>query len=165
MKMLTLAILLMSFPWVTQAKGGHFSHDDYERGHNSTFWHDVQYRQHRQESRIARGIDKGQLTRKEVKKLHREQKHVAKQIKHLRRHHYLSRSDKRSVMEHLDHVSKKIKRLKHNDRYAHTKRVDRHRYDYYQPRPAYNKHKNTYRNEGYISRANSNYSTGFYFRF
>jgi hypothetical protein len=166
MKMLALAILLMSFPWASHAEGWkHSKHrDHYQRGHNNSyFWQDVQQRQHRQDLRIEKGIHKGQLTHREVKKLRREQKHIAKQIRHMSRHHYISRADKRSVFEHLDYVSKKIRILKHNDRYAHKGRYNhrKHKHNY----QSYTDNQSYYTNDNMLTKANTNYSTDFYFRF
>ncbi len=163
MKMLALAIILMSFPWASHAEEWeHSEHRD--RGYNNSyFWQDVQRRQHRQDSRIERGVHKGQLTHREVKKLRREQRRVAKQIRHISRRHYLSHADKRCVMEYLDYVSEKIRILKHNDRYAHRGRYDDREYKHnYQ---SYTDNQSYYTNDNMLTRANTDYSAGFYFRF
>ncbi|MCK4841763.1 MAG: hypothetical protein KAT04_07745 [Methylococcales bacterium] len=163
MKKLTLVLVLMFIPLVSYAqRGEHYDqHNYYQRGHNnSSFWHKVDRRQHKQESRIERGIDKGQLTRREVRKLHREQKHVAKQLRRYRHSHYLSRRDKRSVMEHLDYVSEKITDFKHNDRYARNYRHHDHQRDVHAQRvPVYQA------NESHVSWAGNGYSAGIHFRF
>lgn len=158
MKMLTIVIALMFTPFVAHAEwNNHFKHRDHERRQNhSPFWRDVEQRQNRQASRIERGIDKGQLTRREVRKLRREQKHVAKQLRYLRRHNYLSRRDKRDVMEHLDYVSNKIRSMKHNERYAQRGKYNKHNRHV---------HVDNNRHDRYLSWANNASSAGIYFRF
>jgi len=161
MKMLTIVMVLMFTPFVSHAEwNNHFKHNNHERKHNNSFfWQDVERRQYRQESRIDKGIEKGQLTRREVRKLHKEQKHVAKQIRHIRRDNRLSRGDRREVMEHLDYVSDKIRSLKHNQRYAHRKNHNK------KVNQGYSNNRNSYRNDRYLSWANNASSAGIYFRF
>lgn len=163
MKMLSLIVVLMLVPFVSHAEwNNHFKHRNHEHKHNNSyFWQGIEHRQYRQKSRIDRGIDKGQLTRREIKKLRREQKHVAKQVRHMKRHHHLSRRDKREVMEHLDFVSDKIRTLKHNNHYARKNRRNNHNHNIYSH---VNDHR-TYRNDRYLSWANNDASAGVYFRF
>lgn len=159
MKMLALAILLISFPWIGHAKGwDHFNQDRYyQHGHDSSsFWQDVERRRHRQHIRIDRGIEKGQLTRREVRKLARERKHVARQIKRFKHHRHMSYANKQSVLRHMDQYSDQIAHLKHNDRYV---RRDRHNHR------AYSDHNNHYRNDRRLSRISNDYSSGLYLRF
>jgi len=155
----------MLIPFVSHAEwSGHSKHRNHEHKHNNSyFWQDIEHRQYKQDSRIERGIEKGQLTRREAKKLHREQRHVAKQIKHLKRHNHISRSDKREVVEHLDYVSQKIRALKHNQHYAHRdshnhKKQQRHTY-------SNDKRRDYYGNNRMLSWANDVASAGLYFRF
>jgi len=157
MKMLALAILLISFPWVGHAKGWGNSNHDSHRHQSYGFWQDVEKRRHKQQKRIDRGIEKGQLTRREIKALARELKHVSRQIKHYRRHRNMSYANKKSVMKHMDHYSGQIAHLKHNDRYV---RRDRHNHQIYKH---YNN--NDYRNDRRLSWVSNDYSSGFYFRF
>jgi len=165
MKMLTMVVVLMFTPFVSHAEwNNHYKHDNHERGrNNSSFWQNVEHRQFRQETRIERGIKKGQLTRREARKLHREQKHVAKQIRHLRRHKYLNKRDRREVVEHLDYVSEKIRALKHNRHYAKQHNHGRRK----QNRHVYSNdnNRNYYGNNSLLSWANNDSSAGIYFRF
>jgi hypothetical protein len=129
MKMLALAILLISFPWVAHASGRGYSNQErhYHHGYDRrSFWQDVEQRKHRQHIRIDRGIEKGQLTRREIKTLAREQRHVAKQIKHFKHHRHMSHANKKSVMRHMNHYSDQIARLKHNDHYVRRGRHNHH---------------------------------------
>lgn len=49
---------------------GHSKHRNNEQRHNNSyFWQDVEHRQYRQQARIDRGIEQGQLTRREIKKI------------------------------------------------------------------------------------------------
>ena len=151
----------MIIPFTSQAeRSHHFKHRHTEQKHNNSyFWQDVERRQHKQERRIERGVDKGQLTRREAKKLHREQRHVAKQIRRLARYNYISRQDKRDVMEHLDYVSEKIRILKHNQNYVHRKA---YRYEK-STRHIGSNHRD--RNDRYVSFMNEDLRAGIYFRF
>jgi len=164
MKKLTLIIVLMLIPFTSHAEWkGHSKHRNHEHRHNSSyFWQDVEHRQYKQESRIERGINKGQLTRREAKQLHREQKHVAKQIRHLKRHNYISHRDKREVKEHLDYVSQKIRALKHNQHYVHR---DNYNHKKQQRRVHSNNNRDYYGNNNMLSWANDVASAGIYFRF
>ena len=157
MKMLALAILLMSFPWAGHAKGrGNDNHEShYHQGYG--FWQDVEKRRYKQQMRIDKGIEKGLLTRREIKVLAREQRHVAKQIKHYSRHRYMSYANKKSVMRHMDQYSDQIAHLKHNNRYV---RRDRHNHRSYR-----HHNNNDYRDDGRLSWVNNDYSAGLYFRF
>lgn len=153
MNKVTLIMVLMLIPFAGHAEwNGHSKHRNNEQRHNNSyFWQDVERRQYKQQSRIDRGIDKGQLTRREIKKLRREQKHVAKQIRHMKRHNYLSRRAKSEVMERLDFVSEKIRALKHNE--------------YYVRRGRFSNDNRNYRADRYLSWANNDSSAGIYFRF
>lgn len=163
MKKLAMIIVLIGVAFGCQAKSrDHFRHGYYEHEqgyNNSTFWNEVSERCDRQSYRIAKGIDKGQLTRREAKKLRREQKHVAKQIRHFKRHQYISFKNKRNVMEHLDYLSEKIRSLKHNDRYEYHNHKSSHQ-EYGRRSHGYNNWNNRI-----FSTANSDYSAGIYFRF
>jgi hypothetical protein len=157
MKMLALAILLMSFPWIGNAKGWGGGHHDSHYHQSYGFWQDVEKRRYRQHIRIDKGIENGRLTRREIKALAREQKHITKQIKHYKHHRNMSYADKKSVMRHIDHYSEQIADLKHNDHFA---RRDRHNHR------AYRHHNNNdYRNDRRLSWVSNDYSAGLYFRF
>ena len=157
MKMLALAILLISFPWVGHAKGWGNSHHDSHNHQGYGFWQNVEKRSYRQHRRIDKGIEKGQLTRREAKALAREQKHIAKQIKHYKRHRYMSYANKKSVIRHMDHYSDQIAHLKHNNRYVRRDRHNHHEYRHH--------NNNDYRNDRRLSWVSDDYSAGLYFRF
>ncbi len=160
MKMLTAVLVLMLMPYIAHAERGHkFGHRN-QQFNKSYFWQDVERRQYRQGIRIERGIESGQLTRREARRLKREQRHVAKQVRHMQRHSYLSQKAKWEIMEHLDYVSEKIRDLKHNRRYAHRRNYGDHDHNRYT-------HANDYsgsNNDGAIW-TNSGGSAGVYFRF
>lgn len=114
MKMLTLSIILVTFPCLSHATGY------YVRGYDDdSFWQAVEDQQCRQSDLIASGVKSGQLTRREIKKLRREQKHVARQIKQFRRHRHFGYEYQRELLQHLDYVSEQISHLKHNNDYNH----------------------------------------------
>ena len=157
MKMLTLAILLLSFPLLSNARDGRYYDHDYHGQDDSHFWKMVEKRQHKQHRRIDRGIEHGQLTPREVKRLERRQQCLADEIRHLRHHDYINYSNRRRIVDQLDHVSRKIHKLKHNRRNVHY--VNNHHFDrYYKRQPEY-------RNNRDLSLAENNYSAGLYFRF
>lgn len=161
MKVLALAVILMSFPFAIQAKSWDHSrhnhdHRDYQK---SSFWEQVEQRQYRQHSRIDRGVEEGRLTKREAKKLRREEKHVRKQIKHYKRHHYqVNYEGRRDIMDHLDFLSKRIRELKHNDHYSRRARHNHQKYTHYDKR--YER-----RDSRQAAWQNNNYSRGFYLRF
>ncbi len=150
----------MFTPFASYAeRNDHFKHRDHEQQRNniSYFWRDVAQRQENQNYRIERGIQKGQLTRREVKKLFREQRRAARQIRHYKRYNFLSHRDKREVMECLNYVSDKIRALKHNKYYAY-------RGEYKHKKQRYSNNRN-YGNERYLSWVDNDVSAGIYFRF
>lgn len=128
--------MLVSFS--SQAKKDHYSRDghDYQKVNKSYFWQDIKQRLHNQSNRIDKGVKKGQLTHREVKKLRREQKHIAKQIKHFKKHNYLSSRDRHELINHLDYMQDKISDLRHNEHYVHkyTKYYDHKHGDSYKAR-------------------------------
>ena len=166
MKMLVLICVLFATPFVSYAERGDYSrHNKHNsnRQNNSYFWQDVQQRQHKQASRIQRGIAKGQLTRREIKKLKREQKNVAKQIRRYKRHNRLSYQDRHALIERMDHVSDRIIGLKHNDRYVQNRK---HKQGYSNYRaPVKVNHRNYVSRDNHLSWVNNGSSAGFYFRF
>ncbi len=163
MKMLALAILLLSFPWLSNAKGfehnRHNSHYDREYDH-SYFWHKINDQRHEQRRCVKEAKYQGELTRRELKQLKRERKYLARQIKHLKRQNYLSRSDRRSIRDHIDQYSSLIYDLSNNAIQAHRNRHDHHQYGYNNRNT-----RNTYSYDRPFSWANNEYSSGFYFRF
>ena len=124
MKKRVFIIMLLVFPLVGQARwNNHFKHDNHNHYDIGAFWHDVQLRCDDQARQINRGVEKGALTRREQRKLKREQRHIAKQIKHFKRHNHLTRYDRSVIMEHLDYVGEQIAKLKHNNQYVYKKRT------------------------------------------
>lgn len=122
MKKLALVIVLMFLPWLTFAQGWDYNKHGKNNGHehyNYSFWQDVKRCRQDIHWRIDEGIQNGQLTNWEIRQIKREQRHIAKQIRHFRHHRYLSHADERSILKHLDHVSEKIRYLKNNNQYVH----------------------------------------------
>lgn len=94
----------------------------------------------RQHDRIRHGIRNGELTRKEAKKLRRENRHIAKLERKFTRDGRLDRNERRTLRRELDQASRKIRKLKHNDRYRDRGYVRQYRQDYYTVYPRYKKH-------------------------
>lgn len=156
MKTMIILITLFAFPWVASAKN--YNHS-YYGNKNHGFWKQIDQRQYKMQRRIDRGIDSGQLTRREVKKLRHSKARLKQQINQFRDKRFLSYSEKRCVIDYLDDYSEKIHHLKNNDRYA------RHRNQYeddYYPRSDYNHRHYNNRRYGWANRDNS---AGFYVRF
>ena len=77
----------------------------------------IEQRQANQRYRIHQGIDSGELVRKEVRRLRRQQRRIAR-LKHRYLHDgYLDRYEFRELNFALNQASKRIYRLKHNHRY------------------------------------------------
>ena len=76
----------------------------------------VDVRQDRQWRRIKRGIRSGELSRKEAKKLKRQQRRIAGLKQAFLDDGRLSRKERHILMDRLDAASERIYRLKHNDR-------------------------------------------------
>ncbi len=157
----------MSIPLIGQAKN--WKHDNFDKHHNhSSFWENVERRQYRQHERIDQGIQSGQLTRREVKKLKRKKRYVAKQIRNIKRHRYLSYEDKSCVNEYLDNYSAKIRHYKHNDHYARRNKYNRHKDNYQSHNHQYDrnyKKDRYYRKDRQFSWAKNDYSAGIYFKY
>ncbi len=163
MKMFTLIVILMLTPFASYAeRNEHFKHRSHEQQQNDNlyFWQKVDQRQYNQDYRIERGIQTGQLTRREARKLFREQKRAARQIRYYKRYNFLNYRDKREVMECLDYVSDKIRDLKHNQYYAYRDEY-KHKKHYKQ---RYSNNRN-YGDERYLSWVDRDVSAGIYFRF
>jgi hypothetical protein len=95
---------------VTPAIADRFYDDDYR---NNRF----EQRLDRQHWRIKQGIRSGELTRKEVKRLRKQQRQIAKAERRFSRDGYLDPRERRHLRRKLDDASDRIYRLKHNDRY------------------------------------------------
>lgn len=78
----------------------------------------INERQERQARRIERGIDRGQLTRREARKLRREQRDIAELERCLREvgGRGLQPMERRILQRLLDLASENIRELKQNDK-------------------------------------------------
>ncbi len=75
----------------------------------------VNKRQNRQHCRIKKGVQNGELTKAETKRMREQQKALAKQEKYLRKTgHGLSKSEKAVLNKEQDQLSKNIYRQKHD---------------------------------------------------
>lgn len=102
------------------ALAGRADHD----AHYGHFGHDrIEQRMDRQHGRIEHGIRNGELTRKEARRLRKQQRHIAKMERKFTRDGHLDRYERRTLHRELDAVSDRIYRLKHNDH-----RRDHHRH-------------------------------------
>lgn len=87
-------------------------------------WNKFDHRLDRQDMRIENGIESGELTRKEARRLRKQQRRIARLKRDFRRDGHLTRKERRTLKNELSRASKRIYRLKHNDRY----RKSRHRH-------------------------------------
>ncbi len=84
----------------------------------------------RQHERIKQGAKSGELTRKEVKILKRQQHKIRHLSRHFREDGYLGKKERRILRRKLDRASDNIRELKHNDVYRYAHRNRRHEYAY-----------------------------------
>ena len=81
-----------------------------------------------QHNRIRNGINSGELTRKEARRLRKQQRFITRLSYKFMSNGYLSRHEVRKLTHVLELASMRIYRLKHNDRNHYTKYNDRNRY-------------------------------------
>ena len=113
--LLAVSALGLTVSAVAQARGyGHgSSYENYAPQHR--FERRVDRRQARQWDRITDGIDSGELSRGEAKRLMRSQRRIARMENRFERDGYLSSHERRKLQRALDRTSQRIKRAKHND--------------------------------------------------
>ena len=76
----------------------------------------IEQRLDNQHSRIRKGIGSGELTRKEAKRLRKQQRFIMRLTYKFMHDGYLDRYESRELRDELSRASKRIYRLKHNDR-------------------------------------------------
>lgn len=97
----------------------------------------IEKRMDNQRHRIRNGVRSGELTRKEAKRLRKQQRKIARLERRFMRDGFLDRREYREINSRLDTASNRIYRLKHNDRYSDNRHNhDRHSYN----RHSYNRH-------------------------
>lgn len=100
----------------------------------------IGHRIDRQEMRIDKGVQRGELTRFEERKLRKQNRRIKRLYRDFRSDGRLNRSERKKLLKKLARASDRIYTLKHNDRYRkvqhhrrgkHHRRHDRHhdRYD------------------------------------
>ena len=111
---ITLAGLLVT---TTAAQARGYSHGGgYDRvTPQQRFERRVDHRQTNQWRRISEGIDSGELSRHEAKRLLRNQKRLARMERRFERDGYYSPRERRKMERALDRASHRIKRAKNND--------------------------------------------------
>jgi hypothetical protein len=99
-----------------QARG--YGHGGYQGAdtYQPRFERRIDRRQDRQWSRIQNGIDSGELSRREARRLIKQQNRIDRLEDRFERDGYYSPREKRKMERVLDRASRKIKRAKHNDR-------------------------------------------------
>ena len=115
-----LAIILAGLLGTTtavQARGYNYG-GGYDRGTpQHRFENRVDRRQTNQWRRINDGIENGELSRREAKRLFRNQKRLARMERRFERDGYYSPRERRKMERALDRASHRIKRAKNNDHY------------------------------------------------
>lgn len=76
-----------------------------------------EHRVERQRDRIREGAESGDLTRREVKALRQQQRHIAKLERDFTRDGRLDRYERHTLKHELDKAGRRITHLKQNDRY------------------------------------------------
>ena len=105
----------------------HDSHSHRALSHgDARFLRHVDRRQARQRHRIHEGWKSGELTRKEIKRLRKGQRRIARLKREFRSDGFLSPRERRVVRNALDNASDRIYRKKHNDRYRFVGHHGRH---------------------------------------
>ena len=95
----------------------------------------IDRRQARQWDRISNGIDRGDLSRKETKRLLKNQRQIARMERRFERDGYYSPRERRIMEKALDRASHRIKRAKNDGysprygRHQHGWRGGHHRYE------------------------------------
>jgi hypothetical protein len=95
----------------TLAGGGGYG----KGGPAQRFENRVDRRQGHQWSRIRNGMESGSLSRREAKRLRKDQRKIARMERRFERDGYYSRRERRAMEHALDRASRRIKRAKHND--------------------------------------------------
>ena len=83
-------------------------------------------RMDRQQIRIERGVESGELTRREARALRKQQRRIHRLARDFYMDDYLSKRERRILRKKLNRASDRIRALKHNDEY----RYARHGYGY-----------------------------------
>jgi hypothetical protein len=78
----------------------------------------VERREVRQHARIREGVQSGQLTRPEARRLRAGQRHVARMERRTDRDGVVTMRERNRLERAQDHQSRRIYRLKHNGRVA-----------------------------------------------
>ena len=100
--------------------GGHGQSGGYYQGAGSqAFERRVDRRQNRQWARIGDGIEDGDLSRREVKRLRKDQRQIARMERRFERDGYYSPKERRIMERVLDRSSSRIERAKDNDHGRH----------------------------------------------
>ncbi len=113
---------------------------------DSRFTDKVQKRQENQRNRIDKGRDKGQLTRKEKRRLRADQKEVKKLMRKYGKDGRYTREERRIINNAQDRAGKHIKRYRHNKAYPGNNNYPRYKgkrydnYGWYGRYPGYYKH-------------------------
>lgn len=82
----------------------------------------------RQQIRIERGIESGQLTRWEARKLMKQQRRIHRLARDFYADDHLGKRERRVLNKKLDRASDRIRALKHNDEYRYSRYGDGYRH-------------------------------------
>jgi hypothetical protein len=105
---------------------GHGHPGGYHKGAGSQdFERRVDRRQKRQWARIGDGIENGDLSRREVKRLRKDQRQIARMERRFERDGYYSPKERRIMERVLDRSSRRIERAKDDDHGRHHGRYPR----------------------------------------
>jgi len=102
------------------------------QGYNSGYSHRIRDRLNNQARRINRGIDKGQLVHKEVRKLRREQRKIRSLLGHFREDGRLSRHERVKLQDMLDNADRHIRNKRHNSLTRYDRGYDYPENSYYE---------------------------------
>lgn len=109
-----------------------YSHNKYKKRHRNDYARvrEINRRLDNQHRRIRKGVDSGQLVRREARSLRHEQRRISNRFADYRSDGWLNRHETRRLNRMLDVASQEIRRKKHNSLTRHSIRHNRDRYDY-----------------------------------
>jgi len=92
----------------------HYKNHNYDSGYSQGRGQRIRDRLANQARRINRGIDKGQLVHREVRKLRREQRKIRSLLRHFREDGRLNRHERVKLHAKLDKADRHIRNKRHN---------------------------------------------------
>ncbi len=116
---IVMSVIAVVF-FVPAVQADYDRHDYSARSGYNPYYDQIDQRQHQQQHMINKGIRNGELTHREINKLHRKQDKIARMEQHFKRDGWVSRREQEILNRKLDKTHRLIKRLKRNHKVSHT---------------------------------------------